>query len=300
LSEAAGSRLGGRPLASLPLAGRTCLVAGASRGVGRGIALGLGEAGARVIVTGRSSETGAATDGRPETIEEVAREVTALGGDGLLFRCDHTQQREIDQLMAYVRRVAPKLDLAVLNVFGGNDGFDGERYPDGSAYGTPFWRRPAARLGRLLETALYANLLTAQALAPFMVAAGAGLIVVTTFDADGAYLGDAFHDLAMASTARLALVMAKDLAPHGVTALALSPGLVRTERAVAAGLGEEASESPIYVGRVVAALAGDPGAARFAGRVLHAADLSRLYGVKDVDGSQPARYKPQSNRGAAI
>jgi NAD(P)-dependent dehydrogenase (short-subunit alcohol dehydrogenase family) len=281
-----------------PLVGRTCLVAGGSRGVGRGIALALGEAGARVIVTGRSSEAGAATDGRPETIEEVAREVSARGGDGLLFRCDHTARREVDLLMAYVRRVAPKLDLAVLNIFGGNDGFDGERYPDGSAYGTPFWRRPAARLGRLIETALYANLLTAQALAPFMVAARKGLIVVTTFDAGGDYLGDAFHDLAMASTARLALVMAKDLAPHGVTALALSPGLVRTERVVSAGLGEEAKESPLYAGRVVAALARDAHVARFAGQVLHVADLARILGVKDVDGSQPARYKPFNNQDA--
>ncbi len=278
--------------AGRPLGGRTCLVAGGSRGVGRGIALALGEAGARVIVTGRSSEAGAATDARPETIEETARELSARGGEGLLFRCDHAEQREIDALMGYVRRVAPKLDLAVLNVFGGNDGFDGERYPDGSAFGTPFWRRPAARLGRLMETALYANLLTAQALAPFMVAARKGLIIVTTFDAGGAYLGDAFHDLAMASTARLAFVMAKDLAPHKVTVLALSPGLVRTERAVAAGLGEEAKESPLYAGRVVARLAGDDDVARFAGQVLHVADLARLYEVQDVDGSQPARYKP--------
>jgi NAD(P)-dependent dehydrogenase (short-subunit alcohol dehydrogenase family) len=259
------------------------------------MALALGEAGARVIVTGRSSEAGAATDGRPETIEDVAREVTARGGEGLLFRCDHTRQREVDQLMAYVRRVAPKLDLAVLNVFGGNDGFDGERYPDGSSYGTPFWRRPAARFGRLLETALYANLITAQAIAPFMVAAGAGLIVVTTFDAEGAYLGDAFHDLAMAATARLAFVMAEDLSAHGVTALALSPGLVRTERVIAAELGEEASESPLYAGRVLAALAADHDVARFAGKILHAADLAHLYGVKDVDGTQPARYKPPGN-----
>jgi len=280
------------------LEGRACLVAGASRGVGRGIALALGEAGARVIVTGRSSEAAASTDGRPETIEETAREVSARGGDGLLFRCDHTVPRDLDALMAYVRRVAPSLDLAVLNVFGGNDGFDGERYPDGSSYGTPFWRRPAARLGHLVETAVYANLLTAQALAPFMVAARKGLIVVSTFDAGGAYLGDAFHDLAMAANARLAFAMAKDLAPHGVTALSLSPGLVRTERAIAAGLGEDAKESPLYAGRVVAALAADRDVARFAGQVLHVADLARLYGVTDLDGSQPRRYEPLQPRNA--
>ncbi|MBV9567422.1 MAG: SDR family NAD(P)-dependent oxidoreductase [Hyphomicrobiales bacterium] len=275
-----------------PLDGRTCLVAGGSRGLGRGIALALGEAGARVIVTGRSSEAAATTDGRPETIEETAREVNARGGAGLLFRCDHTQPRELDALMAYIRRVAPELDLAVLSVFNGNDGFDGERYPDGSSYGTPFWRRPAARLGRLMETAVYANLLTAQALAPFMVAARKGLIVVSTFDAGGAYLGDAFYDLAMTAGARLAFAMAKDLAPHGVTALSLSPGLVRTERAVDFGLGEEATESPLYAGRVVAALAADKDVARFAGQVVHVADLARLYAVTDIDGSQPDRYEP--------
>jgi NAD(P)-dependent dehydrogenase (short-subunit alcohol dehydrogenase family) len=275
-----------------PLAGRAALVAGASRGVGRGIALALGEAGARVIATGRSSEAGATTDGRPETIEETAREVTALGGDGLLFRCDHRQGRDNDLLAAHLRRVAPRLDVAVLNVFGGNDGFDGDRYPDGSSYGTPFWRRPAARLGHLLETALYANLLVAQAVAPLMVAARRGLIVVTTFDAGGAYLGDAFHDLAMAATARLAVALSQDLAPHDVTALALSPGLVRTERAVAAGLGEAAGETPLYAGRVVAALAADAQVARFTGRVLHVTDLARDYGVTDLDGSQPPRYQP--------
>jgi NAD(P)-dependent dehydrogenase (short-subunit alcohol dehydrogenase family) len=282
-----------------PLGGRACLVAGGSRGVGRGVALGLAEAGARVIVTGRSSESRAATDGRPETIEEVAREVTANGGDGMLFRCDHTQARDNDMLAAHVRRVAPKLDVLVLNVFGGNDGFDGERYPDGSTYGTPFWRRPAARLGHLLETALYANVLTAQALVPFMVAASGGLVIVTTFDADGAYLGDAFHDLAMAATARLAFVMAKDLEPHGVTALALSPGLVSTERAADAGLAGEARESPLYAGRVVARLAGDDNVARFSGRILHVADLARLYGVTDLDGNQPERYQPRSKEDAA-
>jgi NAD(P)-dependent dehydrogenase (short-subunit alcohol dehydrogenase family) len=116
--------------------------------------------------------------------------------------------------------------------------------------------------------------------------------VVTTFDADGAYLGDAFHDLAMRATARLAFVMGKDLAPHGVTALALSPGLVRTERAVDAGLGEVASESPLFAGKVLAAIAADHDVARFSGELLHAADLARLYNVNDVDGSQPARYKP--------
>jgi NAD(P)-dependent dehydrogenase (short-subunit alcohol dehydrogenase family) len=282
-----------------PLDRCACLVAGASRGVGRGIALGLAEAGARVIVTGRSSEAHASTDGRPETIEDVAREVTARGGDGMLFRCDHTRARDNDMLAAHVKRVAPTLDLLVLNVFGGNDGFDGERYPDGSTYGTPFWRRPAARLGHLLETALYANVLTAQALVPFMVAAGAGLVVVTTFDADGAYLGDAFHDLAMAATARFAFVMAKDLAPHGVTALALSPGLVRTERASDAGFAGEAGESPLYAGRIVAALASDENVARFRGCVLHVADLARLYGVTDADGSQPGRYLPRSIEGAS-
>lgn len=273
-----------------PLADRICLVAGASRGLGRGIAKALGEAGATVIVSGRSSEAGPRTDNRPETFEDTAREVEAAGGRGYPYRCDHTQEREVDQLVSWALRRFGRLDCVVDAVWGGNEGYDGQVYPDGSAYGTPFWRRPVARLGQNFESGVYAQLLLARAVAPAMVQMRKGLIVTVGFDTAEAYLGDVVYDLAKAAMNRLTFAMAVELKPFGVTALGLSPGHVLTERVRDAGLGDETTETPLYAGRAVAALAADRDVARHAGEVLRVADLARLYGFTDHDGSQPARF----------
>lgn len=275
-----------------PLAGRICLVAGASRGVGRGVARALAQAGATVIATGRSSEAGPRTDQRPESIEDTAREVEALGGSGHPYRCDHTVEREVDTLVSWALRRFGRLDCVVDAVWGGNEGYDGERYPDGSAFGAPFWRRPAARLGQVLESSVYAQLLLARAVAPAMVRMRAGLIVTIGFDTAQGYLGDVFYDLAKAAANRLTLAMAHELSPFGVTALGLSPGHVLTERVRDAGLAEAATETPLYAGRAVAALVADPDVARHAGAVLSVADLAGLYGFGDADGSRPERYVP--------
>ncbi|MET0606365.1 MAG: SDR family NAD(P)-dependent oxidoreductase [Beijerinckiaceae bacterium] len=279
------------------LSGRIGLVAGASRGVGRGVARALGEAGATVIVTARSSEASRRTDTRPETIEDTSRLVDEAGGRGVHYVCDHTSERDVDQLASWALRRFGRIDVLVSSVWGGNERYDGDRYPDGSSWGTPFWRRPAALLGDMLETGLYAQLLTARAMAPAMVAAKRGLIVLITADDDGAFIGDIYYDLAKNATARLADGMAQDLKPFSVTALALAPGHVRTERVADAGLTDDASESPLYVGRAVAALAADEAIANDAGRVLHAADLARRYGFTDLDGAQPARFRLPSASG---
>lgn len=276
--------------ASASLAGQICLVAGASRGLGRGIARALGEAGATVVATGRSSEAGPRTDQRAETFEDSAREVEAAGGKGHPYRCDHTSEREVDALVAWCLRRFGRLDCVVDAVWGGNEGYDGERYPDGSAFGTPFWRRPVARLGESFESGVYAQLLLARAVAPAMVQARQGLIVTVGFDTAGGYLGDVFYDLAKAAMNRLTLAMAAELSAFGVTALGLSPGHVLTERVRDAGLSGEATETPLYAGRAVAALAADADVARHAGQVLHVADLARAYGFTDVDGSRPGRF----------
>ncbi len=273
-----------------PLAGKICLVAGASRGVGRGVARALGEAGATVIVTGRSSEAGPRTDNRTETFEDTAREVEAAGGKGCPYRCDHTQEREVDQLVSWCLRRFGRLDGVVDAVWGGNEGYDGERYPDGSAYGAPFWRRPVARLAQNFESGVYAQLLLARAVAPAMVQMRKGLIVTVSFDTTAGYLGDVVYDLAKDSMNRLTLAMGHELKPFGVTALGLSPGHVLTERVADAGLAAETTESPLYAGRAVAALLADPDVARHAGQVLHVADLARSYGFTDRDGAQPARF----------
>lgn len=282
--------------ASVPvdLSRRVCLVAGASRGVGRGIAQALGEAGAVVVVTGRSSEAGPRTDGRNETFEDTAREVNLLGGRGHPYRCDHTSEREVDQLVSWMLRRFGRIDLAVDAVWGGNEGFDGTRYGDGSSWGTPFWRRPAARLGACFEAGVYAQLLLARAVAPAMVSARQGLIVTVGFDTDAGYLGDVFYDLGKTAMNRLTMAMATELAPFGVTALGLSPGHVRTERVLDAGLGEAATESPLYAGRAVAALAADADVQRLSGQVLHVADLAASYGFADRDGTRPPRFTPEA------
>lgn len=279
------------------LSGRVCLVAGASRGLGRGIARALGEVGATVIVTGRSSEAGPHTDQRPETFEDTAREVEAAGGKGYPYRCDHTSEREVDGLVAWALRRFGRLDCVVDAVWGGNEGYDGERYPDGSGYGTPFWRRPVARLGESFESGIYAQLLLARAVAPAMVQARSGLIVTVSFDTEGSYLGDVFYDLAKAAMNRLTFAMAQELKPFGVTALGISPGHVLTERVRDAGLGPQTTETPLYAGRAVAALAADPEVARHAGQVLHVADLARSYGFTDRDGSQPGRFTITNEQG---
>ena len=281
-------------MTAAPLASKICLVAGASRGRGRGIAKARGQAGATVICTGRSSEAGPRTDQRLETFEDTAREVEAAGGKGQPYRCDHTNEREVDQLVAWCLRRFGRLDCVVDAVWGGNEGYDGERYPDGSAFGAPFWRRPVARLGESFEGGVYAQLLLARAVAPAMVQMRQGLIVTVSFDTADGYLGDVFYDLAKTAMNRLSFAMAQELRPFGVTALALSPGHVLTERVRDAGMAEETTETPLYAGRAVAALAADPEVARHAGKLLHVADLARTYGFTDTDGSQPERFTLQS------
>ncbi len=272
------------------LAGKVCLVAGASRGVGRGIARGLGEAGATVIVTARSSETGPRTESRPETIEDTAREVDAAGGEGHHYICDHTSERAVDTLVHWALRRFGRIDVAVSSVWGGNEGYDGTRYPDGAEWGTPFWRRSAEPFAGFLGVGPYAGLLLARAVAPAMVSARQGLLAFVSFDTGG-YLGDIYYDLAKAATNRLALACAEELRPHGVTALALSPGYVRTERVRDAGQESLATESPLYAGRAMAALAADPAVTARAGHILHAGDLAAQYGFTDSDGTRPGRFQ---------
>lgn len=271
-----------------------CLVAGASRGVGRGIARALGEAGATVIVTARSSETGPRTEMRSESIEDASREVDAAGGQGHHYLCDHASERAVDELVHWALRRFGRIDVAVSSVWGGNEGYDGERYPDGAGWGTPFWRRSAESFSGFARVGPYPGLLLARAVAPAMVAAKSGLIALVSFGTEAGYLGDIYYDLAKAATNRLAFCMAEELRPHGVTALALSPGFVRTERVCDLGRADLATESPLYAGRALAALAADPRVIERAGRVIHAGDIAGEYGFTDADGTRPPRFRVEA------
>jgi NAD(P)-dependent dehydrogenase (short-subunit alcohol dehydrogenase family) len=266
------------------LRGQVAIVTGASRGVGRGIALALGETGATVYVTGRSAP-GAATEGLAGTIDETADDVTRRGGRGIAARCDHTVIADVESLFARVTAEVGRLDVLVNCAWGGYEQFDWAKF------GVPFWEQPLELWERMFEAGVRAALVASRLAAPLMIAAGRGLIVhVTAWDRDK-YLGNLYYDLAKSAMNRMALGMGRELEPSGVAAVALAPGFVATERIVgmfaAAGRpAPESAETPEYVGRAVAALAGDANVLAKTGRVLTAGDLAVEYGFTDVDGRQ--------------
>jgi NAD(P)-dependent dehydrogenase (short-subunit alcohol dehydrogenase family) len=274
-----------------PLDGKVCLVAGAARGVGRGIALALGEAGATVIVTGRSTRFGYRTEGRNETVEDTAEDINEAGGNAYPYVCDHTDTRALQDLSGWLLRRHGAPDVIVSAIWGGNEGFDGSRYADGSAWGAPFWQRGLDGLERALETGAYAYFATLRALVPLMIKKGSGLIVSIGFDGEGAFLGDAWYDLGKSAILRATQIAANELAPHNITALHLSPGHVATERVIEAGHDSETTESPLYAGRAVAALAADADVARQSGKSLFVSDLAEDYDFTDIGGGRPGRFR---------
>lgn len=273
------------------LRGRVAVVTGASRGVGKGIALALGEAGAIVYVTGRS-EPGRTTEGLPGTVSETADAVTQRGGKGVAVRCDHTADAEVEALFARVNEEHGRLDVLVNSVWGGYEHFDWTRFA------APFWEQPLRHWSGMFESGVRVNLAVTRLAVPLFLSNRQGLIVhVTAWDRDK-YLGNLFYDVAKAAVNRLAFGMARELQPHNVAVVALAPGFVGTERvrAAFAGAGRmpENLESPEYIGRAVIALAQDANIMAKSGRVMTVGQLASEYGFTDVDGRQlpPSRIEP--------
>jgi NAD(P)-dependent dehydrogenase (short-subunit alcohol dehydrogenase family) len=277
-----------------PLKGKVALVAGATRGSGRGIACVLGEAGAIVYCSGRSARGRPAATGpyagRPETIEETAEMVTARGGVGIPVRTDHASDDEVGALLKRVRREQKRLDVLV-NVFWGG--------PSVSQWGK-FWKHPLSE-GHALFAAAWPHVVTCRHATALMIEHGSGLIVqITEGDALG-YRMNLFYDLGRLAEIRLAYALAEELAPYGVAALALTPGYLRSEAMLdhfgvtEANWREGAkkdpnfivSETPFFVGRAVAALAADPHVLEKSGGLYSSWGLAREYGFTDVDGSRP-------------
>ncbi len=286
------------------LRGRVALVAGATRGAGRGIAVALGEAGATVYCTGRSSKAGRPrTPGRPETIEETAEFVTAAGGRGIAVRVDHTKPVEVKKLAASIKRRHKGLDILVNDVWGGDALTE---------FGKPFWQTNLENGLQMLKQAIHSHIITSHYAVPLMLGRKHGIIFEIT-DGDAFYYrGNLFYDLVKISVIRLAFAMARELRKRKVVSVALTPGFLRSERVLEHfGVSEAnwkdagkkqrpnspdqndssadfmASESPGYIGRAVVALAADPKAMKKSGRVFSSWALAREYGFSDLDGARP-------------
>jgi NAD(P)-dependent dehydrogenase (short-subunit alcohol dehydrogenase family) len=284
------------------------VVAGATRGAGRGIAAALGEAGATVVCTGRSSRTKTLRSDydRDETIEETAELVTELGGTGVAVAVDHLDPDQVERLAERMRKEHGHIDVLVNDIWGG------EILTGGPAgWDTPIWELDLESGLRILRLAIDTHLITSHYLLPLVIARPGGLLVEVT---DGTtdynashYRLTVFYDLAKVAVNRLAYSQGHELAAHGATAVALTPGWLRSEMMLEAfrvseGNWREApgntappdfalSESPRYVGRAVVALAYDPDRARWNQRSVDAGQLAQEYGFTDLDGSQPDSWR---------
>ncbi len=284
----------------MTLKGKIALVAGATRGAGRGIAVELGAAGATVYATGRTTRKQQSEYGRPETIEETAALVSAAGGEGIAVQVDHLVAGDVAKLVDRIRAEQGRLDILVNDIWGGEKLFE---------WNKPVWDHDLENGLRMLRLAIDTHLITAHHALPLLIEKPGGLLVEVT---DGTaeynathYRLSPFYDLAKVAVNRMGWAHAKDLAPHGATSVSLTPGWLRSEMMLEHYKVTEdnwrdgakitphfvISETPRFVGRAVAALAADPDKARWNGQSLSSGGLAKVYGFTDVDGSQPDAWR---------
>jgi NAD(P)-dependent dehydrogenase (short-subunit alcohol dehydrogenase family) len=276
------------------------VVAGATRGAGRGIAAALGECGATVVCTGRTTGSARSEYDRPETIEETAELVSSLGGTGVAVAVDHLEPDQVARLAARIRSDHGHVDVLVNDIWGA------ELLKGGPAeWNTPIWEHDLEKGLRILRLAVETHLVTSHHLLPLLVEQPGGLLVEVT-DGTTAYNAtryriSVFYDLAKAAVNRLAFSQGHELEPHGGTAVAITPGFLRSEMMLDNfGVTEETwreatlappdfalSESPRYIGRAVAALASDPDRTRWNQQSLTSGQLAQEYGFTDIDGTRP-------------
>jgi NAD(P)-dependent dehydrogenase (short-subunit alcohol dehydrogenase family) len=273
------------------------LVTGASRGAGRGIALELGAEGATVYVTGRSVHGGPTTDNVPGTIDETAREVTNRGGRGIAVRCDHTVDADVESLFERIRNDHGRLDILVNNVWGGYENSECRPLPL-----VPFWEQSLHQWDSMFTAGVRAHLTASRLAVPLMLPQRRGLIVSTTANLDALpYMRNLFYDLSKNAVARLVWAIAQEVREHGIAALAVAPGFMRTERVVEAFQRAGASdalngprgpkETTAYLGRAIVALASDGRVIEKSGLLVEVGTLAGEYGFTDIDGTQPPPFR---------
>jgi NAD(P)-dependent dehydrogenase (short-subunit alcohol dehydrogenase family) len=279
-----------------PLQGKVALVCGATRGGGRGSAVALGEAGATVYATGRSTRERRSEINRPETIEETAEMVTAAGGEGIAVPVDHLDPEQVRGLVERIDAEQGRLDVLVNDIWGAEHLFD---------WNVPVWEHDLERGLRVLRLAIDTHLITSHHALPLLLRNPGGLVVEVT-DGTAEYNAEhyrisMFYDLAKTSVIRIAWALGQELADRGATAVALTPGWLRSELMLEHHGVTEAnwrdaiersphfciSETPRFMGRAIAALAADPDASRWNGQSLSSGQLAQEYGFTDVDGSRP-------------
>jgi NAD(P)-dependent dehydrogenase (short-subunit alcohol dehydrogenase family) len=281
------------------LSGKVALVAGATRGAGRGIAVQLGACGATVYCTGRTTRSQRSEMDRPETIEETAALVDAAGGRGIAVQVDHLEPAQVRALVERIAREQGRLDILVNDIFGATK----------IEWNKSVWESDLEYGLHQLRLAVDTHAITSHFAIPLLLQAGGGLVVEVndgTADYNGkTYRNSFFYDLAKAAVLRMGFALGHELQPHGATAVSLTPGWLRSEAMLEAfGVTERnwrdalkfqphfaISETPAFVGRAVAALAQDPNVSRWNGLSLSSGQLAQIYGFTDLDGSQPDAWR---------
>ena len=268
------------------LAGKIGVVTGASRGVGKGIALGLGEAGATVYVTGRTVKDKTDAGKLGGTVFTTAEAVTAMGGKGIAIQCDHTDDTQTEAAFKHIAKESKKIDILVNNAWAGYENMrEGSRF----TYFKPFWEQPFWRWDAMFHAGVRAAYTSSALAARLMTKKKSGLIVNISFWSAQVYLSNTQYGVSKAAVDKMAEYMAHELKKFHVAVVSLYPGLVRTESVMknAKHFDMSNSESPQFLGRVVAALATDPNIMKKSGKVLVAAQEALEYGIQDIDGKQP-------------
>lgn len=268
------------------LEGKVAVVTGASRGVGKGIALGLGEAGATVYITGRSAEEKQDIEKLGGTVFSTAEAVTAMGGKGIALQCDHREDSQVEEAFKHISKESKRIDVLVNNAWGGY-----EKMREGRAftYFKPFWEQPFWRWDAMFDAGVRAAYTSSAFAARMMTKKKSGLIVNISFWSAQVYMNNTQYGVSKAAIDKLTEYMAHELKKYKVAVVSLYPGLVRTESVMRASkhFDMSNSESPQFIGRVAAALASDRNVMKKSGQVLVAAQEALEYGIQDIDGKQP-------------